>query len=123
MSHLSRLSANQGSNTPALVLEALQALIDEAVEKRVNELLAPLQRRVQLIEKGLDEWVGTKEALRITGIERRETLQKRAAMAGALIESKQEGNRHFYLRSSLVAYLEANPPRRYRARRIPPFAS
>jgi len=96
----------------------LRDLIRYFANEQVEVALAPLRKEIDLIKRGLDEWVGTRDALKITGIDRRETLQKRATMPDTLIVAKQEGNRHYYLRSSLVAYVEANPPRRYRTKRI-----
>jgi hypothetical protein len=110
--------SKQAPAPPPSFDEMLRRCVDE-ITTPLRDELASVRRELELVKKGLDEWVTTKEALRITGIERRETLQKRAVMQDTLIESKQEGNRHYYLRSSLVAYLEANPPRRYRSKRIP----
>ena len=110
------LPPNQDNSASAQLLIALQAMIDEAIEKRANDLLTPIHLRIKLIENGLDKWVGTKVALAITGLKEPETLINRAKAPDSLIEWKfnENGSRYLFLRSSLVAYVKANPPRRYR---------
>lgn len=73
------------------------------------EMQNSLLKRIARLEKGLSEYVGTDEAMKITGIGRDALYNARIANK---IEFKYEGRKVLYLRSSLQAYNESNRPKR-----------
>lgn len=90
----------------------------------VYDDFAPLMQRLEALERQIvdlknnqTEYVDTKEALRITGLKHGQSLKAARERPGSLVIVKFEGiNNQIprYLRSSLLAYNEANvrKPRR-----------
>lgn len=70
-------------------------------EEEFNALLgrfAQLERRLARVERSMAEYVGTEEAMRITGLSRGTLLNWRRQ---GLIEHKGEGRKVLYLRGDL----------------------
>ncbi|QCR24762.1 helix-turn-helix domain-containing protein [Pontibacter sp. SGAir0037] len=84
-------------------------IIPEVEWEQYQQKLIDLEKRLQLLENGLTEYVGTNEACRITGIGRNALYNARIENK---IECKYEGRKVCYLRSSLLAYNESKRPRK-----------
>jgi hypothetical protein len=93
----------------------LADLINQLVDMRVEEITKPLKAELQLVKSLQSEWVDTKEALKITGIKKAQTLKAERERPGTVIIFKFEGsmcNTPRYLRASLIAYNDKKTKRR-----------
>jgi predicted mannosyl-3-phosphoglycerate phosphatase (HAD superfamily) len=77
------------------------------VREMVDEHTKPLKAELQLIKLLQSEWVDTKEALKITGLKKAQTLKAERERPGTVVVFKMEGrmcSTPRYLRASLIAY-------------------
>lgn len=71
--------------------------------KAIFQRMAEQDAKIERLERGLSEYVRTREALKITGLSKT-TLEVERNRSGTLIQYKKEGRTPLYLRSSLEAY-------------------
>lgn len=86
-------------------------VIEEQEYFELLEQIKQLSKRVEILEKGLTEYVGTAEAMRITGLGRDALYDIRQA---GKVEYRFEGRKVLYLRNSLIALTESGKLRRKR---------
>lgn len=86
-------------------------LVEEEDFDQLVDQLKQLTKRVDKLEKGLAEYVGTAEAMKMVGLSRGGLDNLRKA---GQVEWKGEGRKVLYLRSSLEALNESGKLRRKR---------
>lgn len=91
-------------------MERVIIIPEEEFDLLVKDLTL-LKKRVENLEKGLAEYVGTAEAMRMTGLSRTSLYGIRKT---GRVEWKGEGSKVLYLRSSLEELNEGGRVRRRR---------
>jgi predicted mannosyl-3-phosphoglycerate phosphatase (HAD superfamily) len=91
---------------PASMLDFMIAL-STYLRELVEEQIQPLKAELHFIKSLQSEWVDTKEALKITGLKKAQTLKAERERLGTVVVVKFEGkmcSTPRYLRTSLLAY-------------------
>jgi hypothetical protein len=105
----------------AEVQELLLNTITTLIRQIVSEAMIPLEQELQLIKSLQNDWVNTKEAMRITGIKQAETLKAERERPSTLIVVKFEGTTGkmpLYLLTSLLAYNDSRIYRHHTGRNL-----
>jgi hypothetical protein len=102
------------SNEQQEFMTDLFKVISHIIDYRVTELVKPLEGELKLIKSLQDEWVTTKEAMRITGVSARtlkaERERSKTLLVVIFVGESQTTPR--YLRTSLLAYSESKIKKR-----------